>query len=211
MILEQLIRISDQKPTNPQEVYIQNTKIALLEKLAFLRNLNIETCSEYKPQDYIERCIEIMRPEDVPKIFICGRDNFNLLIAQIMQWEVIKHKLAKTVTRDIILSNEAIIENFFLEGGVILPQSKYYSSLSPELRTMRRIENIANETNADPNQNLSFVQELEMKQLPSAADPFGSPTIDKSSNEQILVGDALYMPYLLSDGRVAIKGGKITY
>ena len=211
MILEQLIRISDQEPTNPQEVYIQNTKMALLEKLSFLRNFNSEICGEYKPQEYVEECLKILRLDEEPKIYFCNLGNFEILKIKISEWLVINNKMAKIVTRDIILSGEAILENFFWENGLILPQSKYYSSLSPELRTMRKIETIANEASVNPNQNLSFDSELEMKQLPSAADPFGSPTIDKSSNEQILVGDALYMPYLLSDGRVAIKGGKITY
>ena len=211
MILEQLIRISDETPSNPQEFFIQNTKMALLGKLSFLRMSNSEICGEYKSHEYVEKCVAIMRPGDAPKVFICSRDNFDLLITQIKEWVVIKNKLAKIDTRDIIISGEAIIENFFLEDGLILPQSKYYSTLSPELSTMRKIESIANETNANPNQNLSFESELEMKQLPNASDPFGLPTIDKSSNRQILVGDALYMPYLLADGRVAIKGAKITY
>lgn len=169
-----------------------------------------ETDTREKLQEYVQKCLEIQRPEESPKVFVCSNESdFNDLLTQIQTWEVAQNKLILPKIQTIKPGNEALRDTFFYDEdlGYFQP-SNYFVLINPNQQVIQQIEFRASQTS---NQTVNFDEQSKMDNLPNAIDPFDLQQINTSSRNQVLVGDKIMYPYQNEKGKIIIKLAKITY
>jgi hypothetical protein len=191
--------------SNPE---IGNLKTKIFTLKQFGKLAKIDTIE--KLQEYVQKCLEIQRPEESPKVFVCSNESdFNSLLTQIQTWEVAKNNLILPKIQTIKPGNEALRDTFFYDPDLgYFPPSDYFVLINPNQQVIQQIEFGASRTS---NQTVNFDEQSKVDNLPNVIDPFDLQQIDTSSKNQVLVGDKIMYPYHSESGKIIIKLAKITY
>jgi len=195
------------KPEIDPRIASLKTKIFALKQFGhFLEIDNAE-----KLQNFVERCLAIQRPEELPRVFVCSSEaDFNKLLAQIQTWEVVKNGLILPKIQTIKPGNEAIRDTFFYDEdlGYFKP-SNYFALINPNHKVIQQIESQASRSiNIG---RLRFDRLSKTPKKPNTTDPFLLGHININSRNQVLVGDKIMYPYQNENGEIIIKLVKISY
>jgi hypothetical protein len=203
LLLKEQIQISTK--TNP-EISELKTKIFTLKQFGKLSEID----TLRKLQEYVQKCLEIQRPEESPRVFVCSSESdFNYLLTQIQTWEVAKNNLILPKIQTIKPGNEALRDTFFYDEvlGYFNP-SDYFVLINPNPEIIQQIEAKASQVS---DQTVVFDKQVKADELPKASDPFDLETVDPTSKTQVLVGDKIIYPYQSENGEIVIKLAKLNY
>lgn len=203
LLLKEQIQISTE--TNPKISELK-TKIFTLKQFGNFPEID----TREKLQEYVQKCLEIQRSEESPKVFVCSSESdFNDLLTQIQTWKVTQNNLILPKIQTIKPGNEALRDTFFYDPDLgYFPPSDYFVLINPNQRVIQQIESGAGQVS---DQTVNFDEQSRMDNLPNAIDPFVLRQIDISSRNQVLVGDKIMYPYQSENGEIVIKLAKITY